>query len=92
MPAIKLVKTRRGCEMMEREDRYDVMLNGVLFFQLYYNMRGYVGYLPSPPSDGGVKPGNLTIGERGISAYKAEVAKLNKEWAEHDAKVQAGGG
>lgn len=74
---------------MEKEDRYDVMLDGNLFYQLYFNLRGYVGYLPSPPENPGDKPGNLTIGEKGISVYKKEVVKLNKEWAEHRNKLES---
>ena len=75
-PAIKLIETRRGCAIAERESRYDVMLDGALFDQLYYNMTGYVGYLPTPEGH------RLMLPERGISAYKAEVAKLNREFAE----------
>jgi hypothetical protein len=85
--AITLVETRQGCAPLEREPRYNVMLNGVLFFQLYFNLRGYVGYLPTPPKEKGGKPGNFTIGEKGISAYRKEIAALNKEWAEHEAAV-----
>ncbi len=53
--------------------RYDVLANGVLCDTLYYNMRGYQGYLPLP--DGG----KLDIGEKSISAYKKEISLLNKE-------------
>ena len=70
---IKLVKTTRGCQVLERTPRYDVMLDGKLFDQLYYNMRGYVGTLPLP--DGS----RLDIGERSITDYKKEAAKLNRE-------------
>lgn len=70
---ITLVKTRQGCSPLEVEPRYNVMLNGVLFDQLYFNLKGYVGYLPTPEGR------KLTIGERGISAYKKEIARLNKE-------------
>ena len=79
MKRIKLVETRRGCQILEKESRYDVLLDGKLFDQLYYNMRGYVGYLPAPREDGTAI--RLTIGERGIAAYRKEVAGLNKEWA-----------
>lgn len=85
MKAITLVQTRQGCEMMEKEPRYNVMLHGKLFCQLYFNMRGYVGYLPSPKPDG--SPIRLTIGEKGISAYKKEIAILNKEWAGYNVPV-----
>lgn len=77
MKTITLVKTRKGC--CEKEDRYHVMFEGEFFAELYFNMTGYVGYLPAPKEDG--TPINLTIGERGISAYKKEIAQLNKEWA-----------
>jgi hypothetical protein len=72
---IELIQTRRGCACCETTDRYDVILNGVLFDQLWFNTRGYVGYLPHP--DGW----KLSIGEKSISAYKKEVASLNREWA-----------
>lgn len=70
---IKLVKTDRGRQMLERTPRYDVMLDDKLFDQLYFNMRGYVGYLPLP--DGS----RLYIGECSITEYRKEVAKLNRE-------------
>lgn len=60
--------------MLERHDRYDVELSGRIVGQLYFNLRGYVGVLPVPEG------GNLTIGEQPITAYRREVAKLNREW------------
>ena len=75
-PAIVLVKTRQGCVMCETEPRYDVLLHGQKVEQLYYNMRGYVGYLPTPRGT------SLDIGERGITAFKREVSLLNREWAQ----------
>ena len=74
--AIKLVQTRTGYEILEAHPRYDVLLYGEKIGQLYFNMRGYTGiYLPQP---NGIP---LDIGERGISAYRKAVARLNKEWA-----------
>jgi|694.fasta_scaffold04177_16 hypothetical protein len=70
---IKLVKTTRGCQMLERTPRYDVLVDGKLFDQLYFNMKGYVGTLPLP--DGS----RLSIGECSVTEYKKEVAKLNRE-------------
>lgn len=70
---VKLVETRRGCAMMERTTRYDVVLNDQRIGQLSYNMRGYIGYLPLP---GGAK---LDIGERPIGAFRKEVARINRE-------------
>lgn len=86
---VKLVKTRNGCQIMEREDRYDVMFRGQKVGQLYYNMRGYVGTLPCPPDEGDPadkKHGNLNIGEKGITAFHKEVKQLNEEWARYDAR------
>lgn len=86
MKAITLVKTRKGCQILEREDRYHVMLHGKFHGELYFNMTGYTGcYLPLPPTpERNGKIGNLDIGECGISAYKKEIAKLNKEWADYE--------
>ena len=41
--AIRLVKTRTGCEILETHPRYDVLLYGKKIGQLYFNMRGYTG-------------------------------------------------
>ena len=74
MKAIELIQTRSGCAMMEPQPRYDVMLHGKKVGQLYFNMRGYLGTLPTPEGR------NLVIGEKGISAYKKEAVRLNREW------------
>ena len=74
-PAISLVETRRGCAICETTNRFDVLFHGERFDQLWWNMRGYVGTLPCP--DGR----KLTIGERSITAYRREVAQLNREFA-----------
>lgn len=85
MKTITLVRTRKGCQPLEKEDRYHVMFKGQFFDELYFNMTGYVGYLPCP-NDGRFdgdkdKPIKLTIGEKSINAYKKEIAQLNREWA-----------
>ena len=59
--------------MMERTDRFDVLLNGAKFSELSFNMRGYIGYLPTPTG------GKLDIGERSITAFRREIAILNRE-------------
>ncbi len=79
MKTIILQETRQGCAPFEKEPRYNVMFKGELFDQLYFNMTGYVGYLPTPKEDGSA--GKLSIGEKGIGAYRKEVSQLNKEWA-----------
>jgi hypothetical protein len=73
--AIELVENLRARAICETTPRYDVMLHGQKFTQLYHNVRGYVGYLPTP--DGG----RLDIGEKSISAFRREVAVLNREFA-----------
>lgn len=69
--SLKEAPHKRAC--CETTMRYDVLLNGQFFGELYFNMRGYVGCLPLP---GGSR---LNIGERAISAYKAEIKKINRE-------------
>ena len=73
--AIQLVETRQGCAICETTPRYDIVLHGTKWGQLYFNLRGYVGNLPLPNGS------KLCIGERPITEYKREVAKLNREWA-----------
>jgi hypothetical protein len=81
MPAIELVETRQGCQLLESHPRYIVMFRGKPYGELYFNMRGYTGcYLPAPGSTQG-KVACRDIGERGIGAVRKEVAKLNREWA-----------
>jgi len=70
-----VIETRQGCEMLESTPRYNVMLRGVKVDQLFYNMRGYVGNLPTP--DGS----SLYVPESGISRFRREAAKLNREFA-----------
>jgi hypothetical protein len=74
---VRLVRTRRGCQPLEQQDRFDVVLNGLLFDQLCFNTTGYVGHLPAPPA--GTR---LVIGEKPIKAYREEVRRLNRKWAE----------
>ena len=74
--AITLVETRQGCAILETHSRYHVLLHGKKVGELYFNMRGYVGTLPTPEGTA------LCIGERGISAYRKAAAQLNREWAE----------
>ena len=80
MKAIELIETRVGCSICEKEPRIDVCLFGKKIGQLYFNMRGYIGFLPIP-ADFPLEFKKLTIGEKPISVYKREVAVLNKEWA-----------
>ena len=85
MPKVKpleLIETKQGMAICETTPRYNVMHYGRNVGQLYFNMRGYNGSLPHP--DGG----NVSIGERSIGAWRAEAARINREWVEFD-KAQA---
>ena len=82
--AIELIETREGRAILETTPRYIVMFRGQKFGELYFNMTGYTGsYLPSPGTDP-AKPASLHVGEMAISAYRKEIARLNREWAEID--------
>jgi hypothetical protein len=88
--AIGLIETRQGCVMLERTPRYIVMFRGRRHGELYFNMTGYTGvYLPCPKQESDM-PVPLDIGERPISVYRKEVARLNRQWADHDKRIQAG--
>jgi hypothetical protein len=70
---ISLREAPRKRAICETKMRYDILLNGKPVSELYFNMTGYCGYLPLPD---GTK---LDIGERCISAFRAEIRRLNKE-------------
>jgi hypothetical protein len=76
LPRFKIsLEERKSRHILERQPRYAVLVNGAPQGELYYNMRGYVGYLPT------VQGGKMDIGEKGISAFRREVSVLNKEAA-----------
>lgn len=88
-PKIKLVETRRGCEMLERTPRFDVLVDGKFYSQLYFNMRGYCGQLPAPSTD---RPGEsicVPLSDEKIGAIKRLASILNKEWEIHETKATA---
>ena len=74
--AISLVRTRHGCACCERQDRYDVLLYEKRIGQLYFNVTGYVGTLPTPEGS------MFTVPESSIAMYQREAATLNREFAE----------
>ena len=80
-----LDNTKRA--IAERNPRYDVMFRGEFWCELYYNLRGWVGTLPAPYDGNESGVISLTIGEKGIKAYRKEAARLNREWA----AISAGG-
>lgn len=83
-PAVVLVETRKGCGMFEDTPRYQVLLHGEPWGELYFNMTGYTGCsLPLPPRPDpwrGSSIGRLHVGERSIALWKREVARVNREW------------
>lgn len=75
---VTLLESTKRANMQTRPD-YDVYVNGVFVGNIYFNLTGYVGYLPLP---GGKK---FNIGERSLAAYKKEIAIINRE-----AKLEVG--
>lgn len=67
---IKLI-SKKG-SFLETKPRYEVMLEDKKVGELYFNMKGYIGSIPTPSNS------SMSIGERGIAAYKQEVAYQNK--------------
>ena len=75
-PRFRITREQRpGRHILEREPRYAVLVNGVPQGELYYNMRGYVGFLPTVQGD------MMDIGEKGIASFRREASLLNKEAA-----------
>jgi hypothetical protein len=74
--AIELRENRAAMAMCETQPRYDVFLHGARVCQLYFNIHGYRGTLPTPSG------GRLDIGEKSIHAYRGQVAILNREFME----------
>ena len=56
-----------------RRPDYDVLVNGEVVGEVYYNLTGYVGSLPQMEGPA------LTVGEQGISVYRTEIARINRE-------------
>lgn len=81
--AIEIREAPHKKAMLETEMRYEVLLHGAVWGELHFNMRGYRGDLPLP---GGRR---LDIGEKAISVYRREVARLNREWVESDRREVA---
>lgn len=80
---IEIVEAPHRKSIAEKEMRYEVLLKGVFFDELYFNTRGYVGGLPTPRGT------RLVIPESSITSYRKEAARLNKEFAEHAATLNA---
>lgn len=75
--AVTIVETPHKRQLLERERRYEIRLHGQFYSDLFFNIKGYVGGLPLPSGR------QLDIGEVSLTAYRKEVAQLNREWAAH---------
>jgi hypothetical protein len=64
------VKDRHICQ---EHPFYNVMLNGKFYFQIYYNLRGYCGYLPTP------RGGRFDPGEVSLARFRKEAKILERE-------------
>ncbi len=69
----KLALRAQAKNPFARRPDFDVILNGEVVGEVYYNMTGYVGTLPQREGP------DLTLGEQDISVYRAEVARINRE-------------
>jgi hypothetical protein len=73
---ITLQETTKGRHFMERTKRWQVMLNGKPWGDpFYFNMRGFVGTLPTPSG------GKFSPPEVSLTSLRAIVADLNREAA-----------
>ena len=72
--AWKLILKEKPRTSFQRNPDYALLLNGAPAGEIYYNMDGYVGALPVPGTTT-----KRVIGERALSAYKREIAALNRE-------------
>lgn len=77
---ITLEERPRRMAMMETKMRYAVMLDGVEFSDLYWNIRGYRGVVPTLCSDGAI--GSFDPGEVSLAEFKREIAQSNRDLRE----------
>lgn len=66
---------------IERRQRYDVLVDGKLFSELYFNTRGYqaTNGVPFVKDDGSIV--GMHIGEVGVTEYRREIARANRALA-----------
>jgi hypothetical protein len=76
--AFKLALRERPSTPFQRHPDYDLILNGKVVGGVYYNLTGYVGTLPQADGTG------FTPGETGILAYRAEIARINRNARKSD--------
>lgn len=82
MPKTRITLEPRPNRMAfaETNMRYAVMLDGEEFSELYWNMRGYRGVVPTVQSDGSI--GRFDPGEKSLATFKREIAQSNREMRE----------
>ena len=63
---------------------YMIYLHGKPFCKLYFNMKGYRAEFGIPfPADNAQGFVCLDIGEKGLTNFKSEITKANKEWSKN---------
>jgi hypothetical protein len=72
--AITLREAPQRRAILEKHMHFDVLLHGHKVSELYFNMRGYRGSIPTP--EGAM----LDIGERGISTWKTWIKTINSQF------------
>jgi hypothetical protein len=80
---ITLEERPRRMAMLETKMRYAVMLDGVEFSEVYWNMQGYCGAVPYKKDDGSI--GRFSPGEISLAKFKREIAQANRELQASDA-------
>jgi hypothetical protein len=69
---LSLVAAPGKKQVAEKAMRYEAHVNGRFVTDLYYNVGGYVGYLPLPDGQ------RLDIGCVGVGRIRKEVAAINR--------------
>lgn len=79
MPKARITLEQRPNRMAfaETNMRYAVMLDGEEFSELYWNMHGYRGVVPTLRDDGSI--GRFDPGEKSLATFKREIAQSNRE-------------
>ena len=71
--AFKITLRERRKAVLQTKPDFNILLNGEVFGTLTYNMTGYIAYLPLPEG------GKMDFGEISLTAYRREIAALNRE-------------
>jgi len=63
---------------------YYIAVNGTRWGEVYYNLRGYCGYIPTSS-----ETALLDVGEKGVSVYKREISRVNAEFKKQTGEQRA---